>query len=98
MARRKSAERANQEGVSSVWVVEIWRGFRPYLIRLSIDFLIFLAIWLLLLGAHALTTKLPLGTTLSGFLVGFHETVVVLTFVWLSLEATWDIVMLRRKA
>jgi len=30
-------------------------------------------------------------------LIGFHETVVALTFVWLSLEATWDIVMLKSK-
>jgi hypothetical protein len=74
-----------------------WRAFRPYLIKLSTDFLIFVAVWLVLLGAHTLSTWLPLGTTISQFLIGFHETVVALTFVWLSLEATWDIVMLRRK-
>ena len=81
----------------SFWLVEVWRAFRPYLIRLSTDFLIFATIWLVLLGAHTLTTWLPLGTTFSQFLIGFHETVVALTFVWLSLEATWDIVMLKRK-
>ena len=96
MARGKLASPADKGRTTPIWLVEVWRGFRPYLIRLSTDFRIFLAIWLLLLGAHALTTRLPLGTTLSRFLVGFAETVVVLTFVWLSLEATWDIVMLRR--
>jgi hypothetical protein len=96
MAPRHSSLPGDDRRAHSVWLVEIWVGFRPYLVRLSIDALIFLAIWLLLLGAHTLTTRLPLGTTLSRFLVGFHETVVVLTFVWLSLEATWDIVMLRR--
>ena len=82
---------------TSTWLVEVWRAFRPYLIKLSTDFLIFSAVWLVLLGAHTLSTWLPLGTTISQFLIGFHETVVALTFVWLSLEATWDIVMLRRK-
>lgn len=82
---------------TSTWLVEVWRAFRPYLIRLSTDFLIFAAVWLVLLGAHTLSTWLPLGTTISQFLIGFHETVVALTFVWLSLEATWDIVMLKRK-
>ena len=89
MAKSKHHER--------LWLAEVWVGFRPYLIRLLSDFLIFLAIWLVLLAAHTLTARMPLGTTLSRFLVGFHETVVVLTFVWLSLEATWDILMLRRK-
>jgi hypothetical protein len=56
-----------------------------------------MAFWGVLWAAHSLTTRLPVGSTLSRFLVGFHETVVVLTFVWLSLEAIWDIVMLRRK-
>ena len=96
MAKHRSGKDSDASRVSSTWIVEIWVGFRPYLVRLATDFLVFLAIWLLLLAAHALTTRLPLGTTLSRFLVGFHETVVVLTFVWLSLEATWDIVMLRR--
>lgn len=95
--RRKRAQDGDYHQPAEAWFVEIWREFRPYLVRLGTDFLIFLAIWLLLLGAHTLTTRLPLGSTLSRFLVGFHETVVVLTFVWLSLEATWDIVMLRRK-
>ncbi len=81
----------------TLWLVEVWNAFRPYLIKLSVDFVIFVGIWGVLLAAHALTTALPLGTKLSDFLVGFHETMVVITFVWLSLVATWDLISLRRK-
>ena len=97
MVSAKRSARSKSESVRSWWVFEIWQGFRPYFIRLSVDFLIFAAFWTVLWAAHALTTHLPLGSTLSRFLVGFHETVVVLTFAWLSLEAVWDIVMLKRK-
>lgn len=79
------------------WWFEVWASFRPYLIKLSSDFLAFVCIWLLLLGAHSLTSTLPLGTTLSKFLVGFHETTVVLTFVWLSLAAILDLINLKKK-
>ncbi len=97
MTRRSRAARPNQERTGPVWMVEVWRGFRPYLIRLSVDSCVFVAIWFVLVGAHVMTTLLPLGTALSRILVGFHEIVMVLTFVWLSLQAALDIAALRRR-
>src|SRR5436305_14166548 len=82
---------------SSPWPAEVWDRFRPYLIKLGVDFLIFVAIWCVLWAAHRLTKVLPLGTQLSEFLVGFHETMVVLTFVWISMVALWVLVILSRK-
>lgn len=79
------------------WIAEVWHDFRPYLIKLSVDFAIFVGIWSILFAAHALTLKLPLESGMAEFLIGFHETMVVLTFVWLSLVATWDLVTLKRK-
>jgi hypothetical protein len=97
MVVQEGSAHRESTSVRSVWLVEVWRGFRPYLIRLSTDLFVFLAFWGVLWVAHAVTTRLPLGSSVSRFLVGFHETVVVLTFGWLSLEAVWDIVMLKRK-
>lgn len=97
MATAQEPDTRRRESRTTFWLADVWGEFRPYLVRLFTDFLIFVTIWLILLAAHALTNWFPLGTTLSLFLIGFHETVIVLTFVWLSLEATWDMVMLRRK-
>ncbi len=90
-----TSERESPSGI--LWLTEVWHAFRPYLIKLSIDFAIFIGIWSVLLAAHALTTALPLDSKLAEFLIAFHEITVVLTFVWLSLVATWDLVSLKRK-
>lgn len=79
------------------WFAELWQGFRPYLIRLALDFLLFVSIWAVLLAAHWLTNTFRLGTKLAEFMVGFHETVVVLSFVWLSIVAFWDLATLKRR-
>ena len=94
---RKALGFRSRRSSKAFWPVEVWRAFRPYLIRLSTDFLVFVAIWLVLLGAHALTTWLPLGTILSGLLIDFHEAIVALTFLWLSVEAMSDIVTIRKR-
>jgi hypothetical protein len=45
-----------------------------------------------------LTSTFPLGSSLTQFMVGFHETVVLLSFVWLSIVALWDLVNLKRRS
>jgi hypothetical protein len=81
----------------TLWLAQVWHAFRPYLIKLSVDLAIFVGFWIVLLAAHGFTRVLPLGSKMSEFLIAFHEIMVVLTFVWISLAATWDLVSLRRK-
>ena len=80
------------------WFVEVWSAFRPYCVRLIVDFLIFVSIWAVLFAAHWLTSTFPLGSSVTLFMVGFHETVVLLSFVWLSIVALWDLVNLKRRS
>ena len=77
------------------WPRLVWQKFRPYLIRFSEDLLIFISLWIVLYVGHWLTGVLPLSSLASRFLVGVHETVVVLSFLWLSLTALFDLVQLK---
>lgn len=79
------------------WFVEVWQNLRPYVVKLLADFAIFVLIWMLLVAAHALTERLPLGTMLSPILITFHGLFVLATFVWLSLLATWEMMLLKKK-
>jgi len=81
----------------ATWTRLVWQGFRPYLIRFSEDLLIFLSLWVILFVAHWLTRALPLSSLAARFLVGVHETVVVLSFLWLSLMAFFDLVQLKAR-
>lgn len=81
--------------VQTTWTRLVWWKFRPYLIRFSEDLLIFMSLWVVLFFAHWLTTALPLSSLAAKFLVGVHETVVVLSFLWLSLTALFDLVQLK---
>ncbi len=52
---------------------EVWEGFRPYLLKLSIDFLVPGAMWLFLFAFHGLTKLLPIHGWAGQFILGLHS-------------------------
>lgn len=73
------------------WAKLVWAGVRPRLIHLAQDFLIFIALWLLLAVAHWLTTFLPLDSPVATAIRYCHETSAFLSFLAFSLIALYDL-------
>jgi hypothetical protein len=81
----------------SYWWVDVWRGFRPYFVKVVEDFLVFVSVWLMLWGVHWLARLLPNDGRTAGFLVLFHETFLTLGIVLWSAMTLRDLYLLRLK-
>jgi hypothetical protein len=65
---------AKVEGVgaqSSIYV-EVWQGFRPYLLKISVDFLITITLWVVLFLFKLLTKWLSIDGWAAEFIVNVH--------------------------
>lgn len=89
------ANHSASELPSRTWLGLVWLSVRPRLVHIAADFSIFLVVWLILWLVHVLTAVLPLNSGLGRFIVGFHETVLALSFVWISMVALWDLTRMR---
>jgi hypothetical protein len=84
-------------GARRGWPVEVWLSFRPYFIALTIDFLIFVMLWLGLRGGHALASRLALAAPLVAFLNTSYGVAVVASFVFVCSLALYDIGDIHRR-
>ena len=67
---------------------EVWAGYRPYLVRIIIDFLIPASLWVALYLFHLLTSKLPITGWTGEFIVFLHSAGAVGIF---GLFAWWSV-------
>ncbi len=70
---------------------EIWAGFRPYLLRYTIDFLVSATIWLGLFLFKLLTSILQISGIAADFVMAIHALGTVcamVIFVWFSVNDT----------
>jgi hypothetical protein len=77
--------------------LEVWRRFRPYGVHFVTDFLIFLSLWAFLWIAHSVGTNIPVEGPAALFLIGVHETLVVLNYLLLGMLALFDVWTLKKK-
>ena len=74
---------------------EVWVGYRPYLVKFTIDFLVTASLWMALFIFKYITKFLPITGWAGDFIVALHSAGVVGAvgvFVWLSLN---DIIHIR---
>jgi len=73
---------------------EIWRGYRPHLIKLVVDFLVSATFWVGLFLFHLLTTLLPVPDWAGNLIANIHSTGIIaglVVFGWLSLNDIYQI-------
>jgi len=78
------------------FVVEIWRGYRPYAVKLAIDFLVSGSLWVGLFLFQLLRETLPITNWEAILIEHLHSAGVVAAFViftWLSVA---DIILVSR--
>ena len=74
---------------------EVWAGYRPYLIKIAIDFLIPATLWVALFIFHILTSYLPITGWAGEFIVFLHSAAtvgIVGLFAWWSVN---DIIQIK---
>jgi len=79
------------------WWVEVWQGFRPYFVKAVEDFLVFISVWLMLLGVDGLARLLPNNARTATFLLLYHEMFLTLSVVLWSIMTLRDLYLLRLK-
>jgi hypothetical protein len=78
------------------FVVEIWRGYRPYAVKLAVDFLVSGSIWVGLFLFQLLHRTLPINSWGAMLIDNLHSAGAVAAFViftWLSVA---DIMVVSR--
>ena len=73
---------------------ELWKGFRPYLVKLSEDFLVSVTLWAALFGFEQLTHVLPIDGWPGQFISYLHAAGMVCSvglFSFLSVADIWAI-------
>ena len=80
------------------WYVEVWSGFRPYLIRVSLDFLISGLLWLSLFLFKSLTQLLPIAHWAAEFIEKIHTVGALVAFVLFGVLFAVDIYALHHGA
>jgi hypothetical protein len=76
--------------------MEAWAGFRPYLLKLTVDFLVAGSIWLFLFLFTLLTKLLPISGWAARFLVFIDSLGAVAAMVMLVWFAVNDTIQLHR--
>lgn len=87
-------ERANLEGAGIP--AKIWGGFRPYLVRFSVDFLVSGTLWVMLFLFKSLTKLLEIPAPVSEFIITIQSVGVVLVFVLFGVLFIIDIYALHK--
>jgi len=75
---------------------EIWSGYRPYLLRVTIDFLVSATIWLALFLFKILTDILPITGFAARFIVALHSLGTVAALAIFLFFSVNDIIQIRR--
>lgn len=73
---------------------EVWRGYRPYLVRITTDFLVTATLWAGLFSFKILTYLLPIGGWAGDFIVHVHSAGTlfsIVIFAWLSVNDIYHI-------
>jgi len=75
---------------------EVWRGFRPYLVKFAVDFGISGTLWLGLFVFHTLTRFLPVPDWAGTLIVHMHSAGSVAIFGIFAFLSVNDLVHIRR--
>jgi hypothetical protein len=78
------------------FVVEIWRGYRPYAVKLAIDFLVSGTFWVGLFLFQLLRQTLPITSWGAIFIEHLHSAGVVAAFVIFTWLSVTDIIVVSR--
>jgi H+/gluconate symporter-like permease len=77
-------------------IVEVWRGYRPYVLVFIIDLLVAASLWGLLAGFKWITSLVPVREK-AGEVIGYvHSVGVVIVFGVLAAGLVYDVVQIRR--
>jgi hypothetical protein len=76
---------------------DIWEGFRPYLVKIAIDFLISASLWVVLFLFKALTKLLAIGGWAGDFIVNLHATGAVAAYGIFAILFATDLYTLHRE-
>ena len=75
---------------------EVWDGYRPYLVKFTVDFLITATLWLVLFIFKVLTSYLPVSGWAGEFIVAVHSTGTVAAFGVFAWLFVIDIIQTRK--
>jgi len=76
---------------------EVWRAFRPYLVRLTIDFLVSASLWVALFIFKILTNLIQVPGWAGIFIVNLHSAGIVAALFILVFLFVVDIAQIRRE-
>jgi hypothetical protein len=77
--------------------VEAWLGFRPYLLKMIVDFFISAFLWFFLFLFHWLTIIFKIDNWAGKFIVEVHSVGVILAFVLFGLLFTLDVIAINKE-
>jgi hypothetical protein len=78
------------------FVAEIWRGYRPYAVKLTIDFLVSGSIWVGLFFFQLLRQTLPINSWGAILIDHLHSAGAVAAFVLFTWWSIVDIILVHR--
>jgi hypothetical protein len=76
---------------------EVWSGYRPYLVRFTIDFLVSATIWLALFLFKIVTDMLPITGYAARFIVALHGLGTIAAMLIFLVSSVNDIIQIRRR-
>lgn len=82
-------------GFSVNFFKEVWAGYRPYLVKFAIDFLVSASLWVGLFIFKILTHYLPVSGWAGDFIVHLHAAGTVAAFAIFAVLFAIDIIQLR---
>ena len=77
--------------MGTAWYQEVWIGFRPYLIKLMVDFLVSCSLWTTLFLFKGLTKYLDIGTWAAEWIQNVHSVGALAAYVLFGLLFAIDI-------
>ena len=85
------------EKVESAWYFEVWAGFRPYLIKIVVDFMASCLLWTALFLFKLLTKYLDIGTWAAQWIENIHSVGSIAAFALFGILFATDVYAIQAK-